>query len=59
MMTDYRYSGTQDKKVALRGVKGDMVLSDIPEDLLPVLLAGEVMHIGKNTSFGFGRYHVS
>ena len=59
MMTVYRYSGTQDKKVALRGVKGYMVLSDIPEDLLPVLLAGEVMHIGKNTSFGFGRYHVS
>lgn len=59
MMNVYRYSGTQDKKMSLRGVKGHMVLSHFPEDLLPVLLAGEVTHIGKNTSFGFGRYHIS
>ena len=59
MITVYRYSGTQDQKVALRGVKGQLVLSDFPEEMLPVLLAGEVTHIGKNTSFGFGRYDVS
>lgn len=58
MITVYRYSGTQDQKVALKGVKGDLVLETLPQDLLPVLLAGEIMHIGKNTSFGFGRYHV-
>lgn len=59
MISVYRYSGTQDQKMALRGVKGDMLLSEIPQALLPVLLAGEIMHIGKNTSFGFGRYHVN
>ena len=53
-----RYSGTQDQKMTLWGVKGDMLLSEIPQELLPVLLAGEIMHIGKNTSFGFGRYRV-
>lgn len=58
MITVYRYSGTQDQKVALKGVKGDLLLETLPQDLLPVLLAGEIMHIGKNTSFGFGRYHV-
>ena len=58
MISVYRYSGTQDQKMALRGVKGDMLLSEIPQELLPILLAGEIMHIGKNTSFGFGRYHV-
>lgn len=59
VITVYRYSGTQDRKVALRGVKGDMKLSGLPEELLRILLAGEIMHIGKNTSFGFGRYRVS
>lgn len=57
-ITVYRYSTTKNKKIALRGVKGDMQLSELPEELLLVLLAGEVMHIGKNTSFGFGRYLV-
>ena len=59
MITVYRYSGTQDKKIALRGVKGEMKLSELPEELLRILLAGEIAHIGKNTSFGFGRYRVS
>ncbi len=57
-ITVYRYSSTQDQKMPLKGIKGEMVLSEIPEGLLPVLLAGEVLHIGKNTSFGFGRYRI-
>lgn len=59
LITVYRYSSTQDRKVGLRGVKGDMELSELPQEMLPVLLAGEILHIGKNTSFGFGRYRVS
>ncbi len=57
-ITVWRYSGTKNQKIALRGVKGELRLSGIPDELLPVLLAGEIMHIGKNTSFGFGRYRV-
>lgn len=53
-----RYSSTQDQKMSLRGIKGDLNLTDIPEELLAVLLAGELIHIGKNTSFGFGRYRI-
>ena len=53
-----RFSGRQDQKMTLWGVKGDMLLSEFPQELLPVLLAGEIMHIGKNTSFGFGRYRI-
>jgi len=34
MITVYRYSGTQDKKIARRGVKGEMKLSELPEELL-------------------------
>lgn len=53
-----RYSSTQDRKMTLSGIKGFVQLDWIPDQLLPVLLAGELIHIGKNTSFGFGRYSV-
>lgn len=54
----WRYSSTQDKKMVLNGIKGYMQLDQIPGQILPWLLAGELIHIGKNTSFGFGRYSV-
>lgn len=57
-VTVYWYSSTQNQKMPLIGTKGELVLSHMPENLLTVLLAGEVLHIGKNTSFGFGRYRV-
>ena len=53
-----RYSSTQDRKMVLSGIKGFAQLDLIPDQILPVLLAGELIHIGKNTSFGFGRYSV-
>ncbi len=54
-----RYSSTQDQKMPLRGIKGELHLEEIPKELIPLLLAGEVTHMGKNTSFGFGRYRLS
>ncbi len=56
LITVCRYSSTLDQKMLLRGLKGEMKLSGVPEELRIVFLAGEVLHIGKNTSFGFGRY---
>lgn len=53
-----RYSSTQDRKMVLSGIKGFVQLDLIPDQMLPVFLAGELIHIGKNTSFGFGRYSV-
>ncbi len=53
-----RYSSTQERTVVLRGLKGFAQLDAIRDDMLPLLLAGELTHIGKNTSFGFGRYSV-
>lgn len=53
-----RYSTTQNEKVDLRGIQGFMELDQIPEEYLDYILAGELLHIGKNTSFGFGRYEV-
>ncbi len=53
-----RYSSTQGRRMWLAGIKGYVELDMIPEAMLPILLAGELTHIGKNTSFGFGRYKV-
>lgn len=53
-----RYSSTQNTKINLRGIKGYFCLDDIPEEYLDYILAGELLHIGKNSSFGFGRYRI-
>lgn len=53
-----RYSSRKDTKMILRGIKGQTRISGLPEEVLQLLLVGELIHIGKNTSFGFGRYHV-
>lgn len=54
-----RYSSRQQSRMQLQGIQGNVYLGEWPdEDLLRCLLAGEILHIGKNTSFGFGRYRV-
>ena len=53
-----RYSSTQDRKITLRGITGSICLKGVSEEMLKYLLAGELLHIGKNTSFGFGRYTI-
>ena len=51
-----RYSGTQDSHMTLRGITGQAVMKEIPEECMDYLIAGELTQIGKNTSFGFGKY---
>ncbi len=53
-----RFSSTMGKKMTLKGIRGSVVFDYLPEELLEVLLAGEKLHIGKNTSFGFGKYEL-
>lgn len=54
-----RFSSTQNKKMTLWGIKGYMQMDHIPENMLFILAAGELTHIGKNTSFGFGKYRIT
>ena len=53
-----RYSSTHDSAMILRGISGYAVLQDVTEECLNYLIAGELLHIGRNTSFGFGKYHL-
>lgn len=40
----------------LHGIGGEIFLNNVSEDDLRLLLAGEILQVGKNTSFGFGKY---
>lgn len=51
-----RYSTRKDEKMILKGIKGQALLPELSEDIWEILIVGELIHIGKNTSFGFGRY---
>lgn len=51
-----RYSNRQKMSMQFHGIKGEVNLISIEKNVLEILLAGELIHIGKNTSFGFGKY---
>lgn len=53
-----RYSGTHDSKTALWGIIGEINLKDVPKECRDYLIAGELVHVGKNSSFGFGKYRI-
>ena len=53
-----RYSNRKNARMELKGIRG-YAQTEVMEDGLPeLLLAGELIHVGKHTSFGFGRYTV-
>ena len=53
-----RYSSRHKDKYKLHGLLGSLTLTNVDEETLIILLAGELLHIGKNTSFGFGHYTI-
>lgn len=53
-----RYSSRQDTRMKLGGLVGEITYSGNIEPFLPYLKAGEILHIGKGTSFGLGQYRL-
>jgi hypothetical protein len=53
-----RYSSTQNQKMDMYGIQGMICFDEIEEELLYYLLAGEILHIGRDSSFGFGKYNI-
>ena len=53
-----RFSNRHEQKIRLDGICGDLSIENVEDEIQELLLAGELIHIGKNTSFGFGRYSV-
>lgn len=54
----FRYSSTQEKRIPLKGLEGRVTLEHVSELALACIVAGEVLHVGKNSSFGFGMYRI-
>lgn len=53
-----RYSTRKEQKMKLKGIKGHVLLSGLTPDIMILLIVGELIHIGKYTSFGFGKFHL-
>ncbi len=57
-ITVKRYSERHNSAIYLTGIEGMVKITDVSNELLDILAVGELVHIGKNTSFGFGRYQI-
>lgn len=53
-----RYSSRQRTLMKLGGLVGDITYAGLVGSLLPLLQAAEVLHVGKGTSFGLGKFTV-
>jgi len=53
-----RYSNRQHQKMKLGGLIGTITLAGNLSPFYPLLYLGQWLHIGKNTSFGLGRYEL-
>ncbi|MDD2725263.1 MAG: CRISPR system precrRNA processing endoribonuclease RAMP protein Cas6 [Methylovulum sp.] len=53
-----RYSNRQQQKMRFDGVLGQISLSGDLQPFLPMLQAGQWLHIGNKTTFGMGRYQI-
>ncbi|HSW62258.1 MAG TPA: CRISPR system precrRNA processing endoribonuclease RAMP protein Cas6 [Dissulfurispiraceae bacterium] len=51
-----RYSSRQKTAMKLGGLIGDVTYAGKIRPFLPLLKAGEILHAGKGTSFGLGKY---
>lgn len=51
-----RYSARQDTRMKLGGFVGRVTYRGDLQAFLPLLRLGEIVHLGKGTSFGLGKY---
>ncbi len=53
-----RYSSRQQTKMKMGGFVGEVEYTGHTKPFIGILKAGEILHIGKGTSFGLGKYEV-
>jgi CRISPR-associated endoribonuclease Cas6 len=55
-----RYSNRQETKMKLGGFIGEIEYAgEAITEFLPLILAGEILHVGAGTSFGLGQYEIA
>jgi CRISPR/Cas system endoribonuclease Cas6 (RAMP superfamily) len=53
-----RYSSRQEQRINMGGFVGEITFEGDLRPFMPLIEAGEVLHVGKGTAFGLGRYEV-
>jgi len=53
-----RYSARQETRMKMGGFVGEISFEGDIGPFMPLIRAGEVLHVGKGTSFGLGKYTV-
>lgn len=53
-----RYSSRQERLIRMEGLIGEAIYQGNLSQFIPYLKIGEKIHIGKGTSFGFGKYRL-
>ncbi|MBI9093240.1 MAG: CRISPR system precrRNA processing endoribonuclease RAMP protein Cas6 [Desulfobacterium sp.] len=53
-----RYSNRQDKSMLMGGMLGSAVYEGELSEFIPIIRLGELLHIGKQTTFGLGEIHM-
>jgi CRISPR-associated endoribonuclease Cas6 len=53
-----RYSGRQETRMKMGGFVGEITFDGNVEPFMPLIKAGEVLHVGKGTGFGLGKYKI-
>lgn len=53
-----RFSSRQQSSMKMGGLLGEITYAGSIEPYLPLLLLGEYIHLGKNATFGLGKYHI-
>lgn len=51
-----RYSNRQGKKMNIGGFEGTVIYEGQFRSFLPLIILGQFTHVGKNTTFGLGKY---
>lgn len=53
-----RFSARQDTRMKMGGFVGEIAFQGNIGPFMPLIKAGEVLHVGKGTSFGLGRFNI-
>jgi CRISPR-associated endoribonuclease Cas6 len=53
-----RYSGRQETRIKMGGFVGGITFEGNIEPFMPLIRAGEILHVGKGTGFGLGKYGI-
>lgn len=53
-----RYSNRQERKVQQSGILGSFYIRDVNTKVIALLHSMEILHVGKNTSFGLGKIKI-